>query len=152
MSVSRTSMSSKLVFKRATTSDDFLLSRPLILLLNSDLNNEAFDVHLDEMLRLKNYHMYLAFCNDKLVGVCGYWLATKFYCGKYMEIDNFIIDPNERSKNFGAEFMQFLEGIAVENKCETIMLDAYLENKKGHQFYERNGYQARGYHFIKKIR
>ncbi len=103
------------------------------------------------MLAVGNYTLVLAFDGDELIGICGYWIATKFYCGKYMEIDNFIIDPKHRSKRYGSEFMQYLEGIARGLGCETVMLDAYLENTRGHRFYEKNGYRAKGYHFLKKI-
>lgn len=144
-------MSSKLTFKEALSQEDFAAAKPLILLLNSHLSEADYTRLLKEMQAFTHYKLYLAYNDSKLVGICGYWIATKFYCGKYMEIDNFIMKPEERGKNYGSLILEFLEEIALRENCETLMLDAYLENKKGHRFYERSGYKARGYHFIKKI-
>jgi GNAT superfamily N-acetyltransferase len=85
------------------------------------------------------------------VGICGCWIATKFYCGKYLEIDNFIIHPNHQRKGYGRYFLLFIERLAREENCETIMLDAFLDNKKAHDFYKSEGYEPKGYHFLKVI-
>lgn len=151
MSALRTSMSSKLSFKVATTKQDYILAMPLIQELNHGLTEEAFWQYQKEMTSLGNYWLVLAFEDHDLIGICGYWIATKFYTGKYMEIDNFIIDSKHRSKRYGAYFINYLESIAMDQECETVMLDAYLENTKGHEFYKRHTYLPCGYHFIKKI-
>ena len=144
-------MSSNLTFREALHKEDYLLAWPLVVALNPDLTISKYWHYQKDMLQNGNYTLILAFEDDYLIGICGYWIATKFYCGKYMEIDNFIIDSTVRGKRYGSVFTEYLEGIAKELSCETIMLDAYLENTRGHHFYERNGYLARGYHFLKKI-
>ncbi len=142
----------EIIFKKAESQHDYMLAFSLVKLLNPALTESVFEKHLSEMLHLKNYFLINAFDQkNTLVGVCGYWIATKFYCGKYMEIDNFIIDPNHRNLNYGQLFLQHLEKIAQKEKCETVMLDAYVENFNGHRFYYRNGYIARGFHFLKKV-
>ena len=45
----------------------------------------------------------------------------------------------------------FLEDLARAEGVKTLMLDAYLENHKAHAFYEREGFEKKGYHFLKKI-
>ena len=32
-----------------------------------------------------------------------------------------------------------------------LMLDAYLDNQKAHNFYESQGFVKRGYHFLKSL-
>lgn len=151
MSALRTSMSSKLDFRLANSFEDYELAFPLILELNPTLSKEKYLLHVQEMQGLGNYYLYSAYLENEFIGLCGYWVASKFYCGKYMEIDNFIIADNHRSKNYGSLFLDFLETKAKELNCETIMLDAYVENFAGHRFYYKNGYIARGYHFLKKL-
>ena len=144
-------MSSSLTFREAKTLEDYLLAYSLISILNTDLNKEQYLMYSRDMLALGNYVLVLAYNEDILIGACGYWIATKFYSGKYMEIDNFIINLGHQSKGYGSIFLDYLEEIAKNESCETIMLDAFLENKDGHRFYNRNGYVAKGYHFLKKI-
>lgn len=144
-------MSSNLDFQLAKNAADYQLAFPLIRELNPKLSKEKFIEHTQHMLSLGNYYLYLAFQNEKMIGICGYWIATKYYCGKYLEIDNFIIDAAYRSKNYGSEFLSFIENVAHAQKCDTIMLDAYVENFAGHRFYYKNGFIARGYHFLKQL-
>lgn len=99
----------------------------------------------------KGYHLLAVFAEEKLVAISGYWIAHKLYCGKYLEPDNVVVDEHFRSQGVGEILQKKLEAIAVENGCEVMMLDAYLDNLAGHKFYERQGYQRKGYHFIKKI-
>lgn len=152
MIVLRTSMSSNLRFQLAEGTADAHSAFPLLNLLTPTLLLDRYLIYLSDMKELGNYFLYLAYDkNDVLVGLCGYWLATKFYCGRYLEIDNFIIKPNERGKQFGTQFLDFLEEKAKDAACETIMLDAYLDNHQAHRFYAKNGYVARGFHFMKTI-
>jgi ribosomal protein S18 acetylase RimI-like enzyme len=144
-------MSSKLNFIKAHSEEDYQQAWPLIKILNSNLSSNDYWLYVAEMKACGNYELYLAFMGEAFVGICGCWIATKFYTGKYLEIDNFIIHPEYQNLGFGTEFMNFIERHADSNDCKTIMLDAYLENKGAHKFYERHAYTARGFHFIKKI-
>jgi hypothetical protein len=47
--------------------------------------------------------------------------------------------------------MKELEIIAKESSCRYLMLDAYLENSRAHQFYGNLGFQKKGYHMLKKL-
>ena len=99
----------------------------------------------------QGYRMIGIFDKDVCMGISGFWIGTKLYCGKYLEPDNVVIDKDHRSKGVGKILMDWLEEEAKRNDCSMVMLDAYLENIPGHRFYYREGYVARGFHFIKKI-
>ena len=68
-----------------------------------------------------------------------------------MEIDNLVIDEKYRSAGIGKSLCDWMVKTAKQEGCETAMLDAYVENSAAHRFYYREGYIARGFHFIKKI-
>ena len=123
---------------------------PLIKQLTKELNFEDYARMLEEMLA-GGYNMAGIFDGEKCVGVSGYWINTKIYSDKYLEMDNVVIDENYRSHGLGKMLSDFLLKVAQENNCKTIMLDAYLENESAHKFYLREGFIKRGYHFIKKI-
>ncbi len=107
----------------------------------------AHAMHADD-----NYKLYAVYVNDLLAGVCGCWVTTKFYTGKYLEIDNFIIDPTYRGRGLGAAFVSFIENIAQSLGCKMMMLDAYLENEAAHAFYKAQGFVPKGYHFLKEMK
>ena len=105
---------------------------------------------LRDMLR-HGYRMAGAFAAKKCVGISGFWISTKIYSGKYVELDNVVIDKNYRSQGIGKQLCDWIVVEAKKLGCTTAMLDAYSENSSGHKFYFREGYILRGFHFIKKI-
>lgn len=123
----------------------------LISQLTPSLSKENYVRYLNEMVP-HNYYQIAALQGGKMIGVSGYWIATKLYCGKYLEIDNLVVDEACRSRQTGNLLMHKLEAIALQQQCDVIMLDAYLHNTRAHQFYEKAGMQAKGYHFLKKLK
>lgn len=100
----------------------------------------------------KNGYKQIAYWLDgNCVGIAGFWINTKLYSGKYMDVDNVVIDQNQRGKGIGENMMQWLEEHASKNECKSIVLDAFRENEGAHKFYYRIGYIIRGYHFTKDI-
>ena len=119
--------------------------------LNPRLDKAQFEQRMAALMQHKNYHLLGVFMGDTCVAISGYWIGVKLYCGTYLEPDNVVVDRNHRSAGIGEFLQKELEKIAAENHCEAMMLDAYLENTRGHSFYERHGYVRKGYHFVKKL-
>ena len=44
-----------------------------------------------------HYHAIGAFIGDEMVAFAGAWIATKVWCGRYLEIDNIVVHPDHRS-------------------------------------------------------
>jgi ribosomal protein S18 acetylase RimI-like enzyme len=122
----------------------------LILLLNPNLKQEQFEESIEAMCNFP-YKMLGVFEGEKCVGICGYWVMTKLYSGKYLELDNVVVAEAYRSAGIGKLMSDEMERIALAENCKVMMLDAYIPNVKAHEFYERLGFEKRGYHFIKKI-
>lgn len=129
---------------------EMLEQLPLLQQLNARLDAANYERMLQDMLRC-GYRMAGVFSQGRCVGLSGYWLATKLYCGRYLEMDNVVIDPSCRSMGLGKLLSDYLLQRARQEQCQCIMLDAYLENENAHRFYEREGFKKKGYHFIKSI-
>jgi GNAT superfamily N-acetyltransferase len=130
---------------------EFMLPQfDLIKLLSTNISCLEYEEMLNEMIKL-NYKQAVAYYNSKPVGVCGFWINTKIYSGKYVELDNVVTDENYRGQEIGKLLCNFVLTIAKQNNCKTAMLDAYLENIKAHDFYEREGFIKKGFHFIKTV-
>jgi GNAT superfamily N-acetyltransferase len=54
--------------------------------------------------------------------------------GKYIEIDNFIVHPEHRSKGLGKMMTDYIDVKAKEENCSMIVLDAFTGNFTAHRF------------------
>ena len=105
---------------------------------------------LSEMIP-NNYGQIAVFEDEKCVGISGYWIGTKLWCGKYLELDNVIVSKEYRSKGVGKILSDFLDKKAHLNNCTILVLDAYTSNFKAHRFYYNQGFSPKGFHFVKII-
>lgn len=127
---------------------------PLILPLIEQHNPRLDPAELGRRLAMMiphDYHCIAAFMEGRMVGVAGYWLGVRFYCGEYMDVDNVFVLPELRSSGIGARLMDWLHAKAVETHRKVVMLDSYISYVDAHRFYERLGYEAIGYHFSKTM-
>lgn len=123
---------------------------PLIEQLNPTTAREVLQSRLSEMAGL-NYHCVGAFDGDRLIGVTGYWIGVRLYCGRYVDLDNVIVDEEYRSSGIGKKIVAWIEDRARELGCQVAMLDCYVIKSEAHKFYFREGYSILGFHFIKNL-
>jgi len=137
-------------FQILTEKTQMLPHYALIRQLSPGVTEDRYTHLLDDMLA-HGYRMVAVLDDEVCVGISGIWVATKIYSGRYLEMDNVVVADTHRSQGIGKLLTDFVEKLAISEGCETIMLDAYLENEKAHAFYEREGFAKRGYHFLKRI-
>lgn len=136
--------------RRLTTVEQMLPHFELVRQLTASLTFEEYKALLAAMIP-HNYAMIAAFEGDRCLGLSGYWIGHKLYSGKYMEIDNFIVDESAREQGIGGALVDQLEEEARNEGCRVLMLDAYVENFNAHRFYYRQGFHARGFHYLKQL-
>jgi GNAT superfamily N-acetyltransferase len=122
---------------------------PLVKQVNPEVSKREFLADLDTMLGL-GYRCAGAFVGRKLAGACGIWTGKRFWCGKYMEVDNLVVDKDQRSSGIGALLMRWAEAEAKKSGCQIVMADSYTYNHASHRFYFREGYIIKGYCFVKE--
>lgn len=118
--------------------------------LYPNITDEKYKSYLEAMIP-QNYTQVAVFDGKECVGLTGLWYGIKLWSGKYMEIDNFIVHPNHRSKGIGKMLTDYVTEKATELNCTMIVLDAYTQNFTAHRFYYNQGYNPRGFHFIKTL-
>lgn len=124
---------------------------PLIKQLNPGMQEPSYEALLMQMLP-NGYRMAGIFdINGVCLRLSGFWVNTKLYSGKYLEIDNFVIDAGNRSRQLGKRLSDWLHTLAQAEGCQTIMLDAYTSNQAAHKFYFREGFHIKSYHFYKTL-
>lgn len=121
---------------------------PLIALLSPWVSKATFAKRLKAMQPL-GYRAVGVFAGKKLIGASGFWIRTRFWCGRELDIDNFIVHPDQRGQKIGEALVQWLEQKAIEEKCELIVLDTYADSFLAHRFYQRAGFASTGFHYTK---
>ena len=119
-------------------------------MLDESLNETLLKERLGEMLG-QNYRCIGIYDNEKLIGICGIWILTKYYVGKYIEPDNVVILPEYQGQNIGKQLMQWIYDYAQKINCVASELNCYVGNKKAQSFWEKEGYEVIGLHYQKKF-
>jgi len=137
-----------LQIKELTTIEEMVAQISTIRFLNPNISLEKYQSFLSEMVP-HNYTQIAIFEDEICVGLTGCWSATKLWTGKYLEIDNFVVNPDYRSKGIGKLLTDYIEKKAIELNCSSIVLDAFTGNFGAHRFYYNQGYAPKGFHFVK---
>lgn len=138
----------KLEVKELTSLEAMLSQIELMQFLYPKLALEKYKSYLQEMLP-HNYTQVAVFDGDECLGITGCWFGIKLWSGKYLEIDNFIVHPEHRSKGIGKLLTDYVNQKALDLGCTNIVLDAYTNNFTAHRFYYNQGYGPKGFHFVK---
>ncbi len=133
-----------------TTVPEMLAQIDVMQHLYPNLTPEKYEFYLQEMT-LHNYKQVAVFENEVCVGLSGFWTAVKLWTGKYIEIDNFIVHSDYRSKGIGKLMTDYIDSKAKSEGCNAIVLDAFTGNFTAHRFYYNQGYEPRGFHFVKML-
>lgn len=132
--------------------DDTLAASGLLAHLNPDLPTGALLERFETILREHpHYYPIGAFLEGKLVGLAGVWIATKIWCGRYLELDNLVVHPLHRSEGIGSLLIREIEQLAKEKECKLLVLDSYTSNYASHRLYHRLGFEIWGFHFVKPL-
>lgn len=140
----------KMDIKELTTVNEMVNQLETIKLLYPSMTTKRYRSFLNSMTPM-GYQQIALFESNICIGMTGFWIGTKLWTGKYIEIDNFVVHPEYRNKGIGKQMTDYLERKALALKCTCIVLDAYTENFTAHRFYYNQGYVPRGFHFIKTI-
>lgn len=138
----------QITIKELTTKEQMLDQLAILKQLYPTFTLEKYESYLIEMIP-HNYKQVAVFENDICVGLSGFWTGIKLWCGKYIEIDNFIVHEDYRSRGIGKMLTDYIDNIAEETGCTMAVLDAFTGNYTAHRFYYNQGYNPKGFHFIK---
>ncbi len=137
-----------MTLKVISTKKEMLEQLPLIQQLYPEYTKKIYNNLLDQMLP-NNYKQVIVCDHEIPVGLSGFWVGTKLWCGKYLELDNVIVHPDHRSKGVGKLLTEYLNQKAIEIGCKVVALDAYTTNFQAHKFYFNLGFVPKGFHFVK---
>ena len=136
--------------KILTTIPEMLAQFEIIQFLYPSLSIKKYEEYISEMV-LHNYQQLAIFEKSSCIGLTGFWTGIKIWTGKYLEIDNFIVHPEHRKKGIASLLCQEVDKQATKANANCIVLDAFTGNFAAHKVYYKQGYEPRGFHFVKTI-
>ncbi len=136
---------------RLLDDDELGIILPLVQALNPKVAPATLAARLEDM-RGNGYGCVAAFAGDRCLGIAGLWFGTRFWCGRYVDIDNVIVAEPWRGQGIGQALIGWIEDYARQKGCEKVVLDAYTTNERAHAFYARLGYRVVGLHFDKDLK
>ena len=136
-----------LVVRELIDKEEMLKNLRVLQDLYPSLTLSEYSSELDVMLP-HNYGQVGVFEGDICLGLSGFWIGTKLWCGKYLELDNIVVSKTQRSQGIGKLMFDFLHKKALENDCTMLSLDSYTTNFKAHKFFYNEGFAPKGFHFI----
>lgn len=134
--------------KELTTIQQMLPQIEVMQHLYPKLTKEKYELYLSEMIT-RGYTQIGVFEKEICMGITGLWFGTKLWSGKYLEIDNFVVHPDHRSKGIGKKLTDYINQKGIDLECSMIVLDAFTGNFPAHRFYYNQGYGPKGFHFVK---
>jgi GNAT superfamily N-acetyltransferase len=123
---------------------------PLIKQLNPTVPETTLTTRLDEMTA-QGYQCVGLYLDHELIGICGFWIMTKFYVGKHIEPDNVFILPEYRRLGYGKQLLEWVYRYGKSLGCIASELNCYISNEAGNAFWEREGFEKIGYHYQKPL-
>lgn len=90
--------------------------------------------------------------DGQLIALSGFWIQTRFYCGRYLYIDHFVVTAGCRSHRIGPLLLEFLNNLAVDAGCDLTCGDIFVTNERAQRYWRREGYQQVGVHFTRPTR
>lgn len=133
--------------RELTTKEEMLANFELILEMYPNITLEEYSNELDVMIP-HNYGQVVIYDGDSCAGLTGYWIGSKLWCGKYMELDNVVVSAKHRRKGVGKQLFEYMQQKAVDMNCTMLALDSYTDNFDAHRFFYEQKYVPRGFHFI----
>jgi GNAT superfamily N-acetyltransferase len=99
----------------------------------------------------QGYHLVGAVQNDRVVGLIGYRDTENLLYGRFIYVDDLVVDPDARHLGLGAKLLDDVRQRAIAQGCAHYVLDTGLHMALAQKFYFREGLLARGMHFVQSL-
>jgi len=134
----------------AESGTDIARCFPVMAELRPHLKAAEFSARVQKQ-RTTGFHLaYLEEAGDIKV-VAGYRYLETLAWGKILYVDDLVALPNERSRGFGGQLLDWLVAQARQNACAEFHLDSGVQRFAAHRFYLKRRMDIICHHFALKL-
>ncbi len=115
-------------------------------LKNSEICEKSFN-----KAKKSNIKFLAIYDKNLVMGIISYRIMFNLYLQEHLVIDDLVIDKKARGIGIGTKLINFVIGLAEEEKIKVIKLDSGIQRDKAHNFYEQLGWEKKCFTFEKII-
>jgi len=139
------------VLKPIDTDDELRACLPLMRELRPHLSGAEDFVARITRMRADSYRLLAAVDAGQVVALAGYRYQENLVYGRFMYVDDLVVDSTRRGSRWGARLLQALDGMARDAGCARFVLDTGLSNALAQRFYFRQGLLTSAIRFSKSL-
>jgi GNAT superfamily N-acetyltransferase len=128
-------------------SDDWVSAWRVIRQLRNSLSDEEYLSRV-AAARQEGYRLFMLEQDGRNVGAIGLRIVNDLANGRSLYVDDLVVDEDTRSQGHGHALIEFAREQARVEGCNAIRLSSNLQRVRAHAFYEREGFDRRGYSFF----
>ena len=110
-------------------------------------NKETAASTMGELFKDK-YRLVFIYLNNDFAGFGGYFLKNSLSWGKYLYVNDLVVNPEYRGKKIAKYFFEYTKEVAKNNDCGSVRLDTRLERKNTVVSHIKNGGYIFGFHIV----
>jgi len=100
----------------------------------------------------ENYRLLAVMRDGQAVALAGYRYQENLIYGRFMYVDDLVVDPSARGSRWGARLIAELDQLARGADCDKLVLDTGLGNALAQRFYFRQGLLTSAIRFSKPLK
>jgi len=135
-----------MTFVECMGTHELLMAWPIVRQLRDALSENEYLARV-AAARREGYQLFVLMQDELPVGAIGWRIVNDLASGKSLYVDDLVVDAAERSRSFGSALIGFARERARNENCDAIRLSSNLSRVRAHTFYEREGFDRRGYAF-----
>jgi len=116
------------------------------------LDEAAYVRQVERQQKSTGYELVGAFNSEGLLlGLAGFVCSEMLSRGRYLYVDDLVIDEGHRGQGVGSTLLTWLEARAGDLECTSLHLDCSNHRSDAHRFYRREGLEDRSLHFVLEL-
>ena len=110
------------------------------------------EYRINEMLYRRNYRIFVACDENKVVGFVGIVSFIAFEIkNEAVKVIALAVSEEYRHRGIGTNLLKAVEDFCRKNKFDIILINSGLPRTDAHKFYESQGYNKKSYGFTKLL-
>ncbi|MEH2003693.1 GNAT family N-acetyltransferase [Nostoc sp.] len=119
---------------------------PVISQLRPHLDQAKFVEQVRYQMK-GGYQLAFLEVEEQAIAVVGFRISTCLASGKFLYIDDLVVDELKRSHSYGKQLFQWLIEYARNHDCEHLSLDSGVQRFAAHRFYLMQRMNITSHHF-----
>ncbi len=119
---------------------------PVISQLGPHLEQAKFVEKVRYQIK-EGYQLAFLEVEEQVVAVAGFRISTCLKVGKFLYIDDLVVDELKWSQGYGKQLFQWLIEYARNHGCEHLSLDSGVQRFAAHRFYLMQRMSITSHHF-----